>query len=242
MMIEADVYIFDIDGTLLVTRDLVHWNGLHQAMLEIYGVDTTIAGLAYHGKTDVAILRAALARCGVSDQTFYAKLPSALSVICREVTANAAGLVTDVCPAIPQFLAQLRGRGKILGIASGNLEQVGWRKVAAARLQEYFTFGSFGDACEKRSAIFENAVSFARKIAGDGVGACFVGDTPDDIRAARSVNAKVIAVCTGTFSCEELAANSPDACCRSCADLLADPCSGKASDRADPPLAESKYT
>ena len=41
--ISADAYFFDIDGTLLVTRDLVHWNGLHQAMLEVYGVDTNIA-------------------------------------------------------------------------------------------------------------------------------------------------------------------------------------------------------
>ena len=29
----ADAYIFDIDGTLLVTKDLVHWNALHQAMI-----------------------------------------------------------------------------------------------------------------------------------------------------------------------------------------------------------------
>jgi hypothetical protein len=26
---QADAYFFDIDGTLLVTRDLVHWNALH---------------------------------------------------------------------------------------------------------------------------------------------------------------------------------------------------------------------
>lgn len=232
-MIEADVYLFDIDGTLLVTRDLVHWNGLRQAMLEVYGVDTTIAGLAYHGKTDVAILRAALARCGVPDQTFYANLPSALSVICREVSANAAGLIVDVCPSIPQALEQLRDRGKLLGIASGNLEQVGWHKVAAAGLREYFTFGSFGDASEQRSAIFENAVKLARTLAGHGASLCFVGDTPDDIRAARSVKAKIVAVCTGTFTYNELAGHNPDLCCRSCADLL--------NGEWRQPLAESKY-
>lgn len=44
-MIEADAYFFDIDGTLMVTRNLAHWNGLHQAMLEIYEVGTTIEGL-----------------------------------------------------------------------------------------------------------------------------------------------------------------------------------------------------
>ena len=35
---ESDAYLFDIDGTLLNTRDLVHWNALNRAMLEVYGV------------------------------------------------------------------------------------------------------------------------------------------------------------------------------------------------------------
>ena len=66
----ADAYVFDIDGTLLVTKDLVHWNALHQAMIEAYGVDTTIEGIPYHGKTDLSILRAAVGRAGVSDSAF----------------------------------------------------------------------------------------------------------------------------------------------------------------------------
>src|SRR3954453_19539785 len=80
----ADAYVFDIDGTLLVTRDLVHWNALHQAMLEAYGVDTTIQGIPYHGMTDLSILRAALAREGIVDGAFESALPEALEVVCRE--------------------------------------------------------------------------------------------------------------------------------------------------------------
>jgi phosphoglycolate phosphatase len=62
---EFEAYLFDIDGTLLVTRDLVHYNALNRAMREVYGVDTTIDDITYHGKTDLGILRAALARAGV---------------------------------------------------------------------------------------------------------------------------------------------------------------------------------
>src|ERR1700728_3685184 len=80
----ADAYLFDIDGTLLVSRDGVHRNALHRAMREAYGVDTTIDGIAYHGKTDLGILRAALERVGISGLTFDIKLPHALSVVCRE--------------------------------------------------------------------------------------------------------------------------------------------------------------
>jgi phosphoglycolate phosphatase-like HAD superfamily hydrolase len=86
----ADAYVFDIDGTLLVTRDLVHWNALHQAMLEAYGVDTTIEGIPYHGMTDLSILRATLARVGIQDGAFESALPKALDVGWHKI--EAAGL------------------------------------------------------------------------------------------------------------------------------------------------------
>src|SRR5436305_9996949 len=116
--ISADAYLFDIDGTILVTRDLVHWNGLHQAMLEIYGVDTTIEGIPYHGKTDIGILRAALERGGIVGAEFEAGLAAARGVICREVSGHAAEICAEVCPAIPTLLEQLHGSGKLLGVAS----------------------------------------------------------------------------------------------------------------------------
>lgn len=219
-MIHADAWFFDIDGTLLVTRDLVHWNGLHRAMLDVYGVDTTIEGLTYHGKTDIAILRAALARREVSSETFGAGLRNAISVICEEVTANAHGFVVDVCPGIPAFLEKIQREGKLLGVASGNLEIVGWSKISAARLRKFFRLGSFGDCYELRSAIFDHALTLARSTLGRGASVCFIGDTPDDIHAARAVNAGVIAVSTGTFAFDELSRCSPDVCCHSCSELL----------------------
>src|SRR5579872_977576 len=88
--IDADAYLFDIDGTLLISRDGVHRNALHRAMREAYGVDTTIDGIAYHGKTDLGILRAAVERVGVSADQFAANLPAALEVVCRDVSANAS--------------------------------------------------------------------------------------------------------------------------------------------------------
>src|SRR3954468_7702516 len=97
---DADAYVFDIDGTLLVTQDLVHWNALHRAMLEAYGVDATIEGIPYHGMTDISILRAAVARAGISDDGFESGLPVALEVVCREVESNRQQIVPQVCPGI----------------------------------------------------------------------------------------------------------------------------------------------
>jgi phosphoglycolate phosphatase len=208
----ADAYIFDIDGTLLVTKDLVHWNALHQAMLEAYGVDATIEGIQYHGMTDLSILRAALARAGIETADFEARLPKALKVVCREVEVNRKELAPIVCPGIRELLRSLRQERKLLGVASGNLESVGWRKIEAADLREYFSFGCFSDHREQRAEIFRSALDQVALQLGPDARTCFVGDTPSDIRAAREVGAYILAVASGTFSLHELTACSPDLC------------------------------
>jgi phosphoglycolate phosphatase len=216
----AVTYIFDIDGTLLNTKDLVHWNALHEAMLETYGVDTSIEGIPYHGKTDLSILRAALAREGISDSDFQAKLPDALAVVCREVEANHRKLEPKVCPGIIQLLEFLEANGKLIGVASGNLETVGWHKIEAAGLRHFFTFGCFSDRHESRAEIFRNALEFVTAQLGPGAPACFIGDTPSDVEAAREVGAQILAVASGTFSFEDLNACSPDLCVSHCGEFF----------------------
>jgi phosphoglycolate phosphatase len=198
----------------------VHWHAMHQAMLEVYGLDANFDGIPYHGKTDVAILRMALTRRGISDSTFSNKLPAALAVIRREVSANVAGLKPDVCASVPKLLAEIRERDKLLGVASGNLESVGWHKLTAAGIRPFFTCGSFGDNFELRVAIFDHAVSSAKSRLGNSASVCFFGDTPDDIHAARKVNAQIVAVGTGIFPVAELAHFQPDLCCQSCTEML----------------------
>jgi phosphoglycolate phosphatase-like HAD superfamily hydrolase len=216
----ADAYIFDIDGTLLVTKDLVHWNALHQAMLEAYGVDTTIEGIQYHGKTDLSILRAALAREGISDRDFEAALPKALEIVCREVEANHRKLAPLVCPGIIQLLESLKKQGKLLGVASGNLETVGWHKIDAAGLRKFFSFGCFSDRNESRADIFRSALESVAAQLGPAARVCFIGDTPSDVEAARAVGAQILAVASGTFSLEQLSACSPDLCVSHCGEFF----------------------
>ena len=216
----ADAYLFDIDGTLLNSQDLVHYRALNRALRDVYGFDTTIDGIAFHGKTDPGILRAALERVGVSGVEFESKLLAALAVVREDVEKNAGALVAKVCAAIPEVLAKLQAGGKLLGVASGNLEVVGWHKVASAGLRKFFTFGCFADNCERREEVFRRAVIEAERHLERQGTVCFVGDTPSDIRAARQVGAQVIAVATGTYKPDELLACEPDSCVSSCTELL----------------------
>src|SRR6516225_5071963 len=109
---EADAYLFDIDGTILLSKDRTHRYALHRAMRDVFGVETTIDGIAYHGKTDPGILRAALERVGVSVDVINAKLPEALDVTRRDAAENAARFTPTVLPGIPEVLETLHRAGK----------------------------------------------------------------------------------------------------------------------------------
>ena len=70
----ADAYLFDIDGTLLNTRDGVHYYSFRNALRNIFGIDASLDGVPVHGNTDVGILRAVIRRAGISDAAFDEKL------------------------------------------------------------------------------------------------------------------------------------------------------------------------
>src|SRR2546430_14755689 len=136
-------------------------------------------------------------------------MPEALSIVCREVGANAHGITADICSSIPEVLTQLQAADKLLGIASGNLETVGWHKLEAAGLSQFFSFGFFSDHCEARVNIFRKGVEYARSKLGADATICFVGDTPEDIKAARGSGAQMVSVSTSTFSSAELTRHDP---------------------------------
>jgi phosphoglycolate phosphatase len=217
---EADAYLFDIDGTLLLSRDRIHRYALHRAMLEVYGLETTIDGIAYHGKTDPGILRAALERGGIASQVIDRGMTVALEVMRHDAAEKASLFNPNVLPGVPEVLEVLRSKGKLLGVSSGNLESIGWFKLKAAGLRDFFEFGCFADDCELREHVFREAMDEARRRLGPKATVCFVGDTPDDVRAARAVGGQVIAVGTGIFKVEDLGPLGADATVASCAELL----------------------
>lgn len=218
---EADGYLFDIDGTLLLSPDRTHRYALHRALLEVYGLETTIDGIAYHGKTDPGILRAAADRAGVPQDVIDQKMPAALEVVRRDAAEKAERFRPNVLPGIREVLDLLRSAEKLLGVSSGNLESIGWLKLKAAGLAKYFEFGCFADECELRVDIFRNGIREVQRRLGPQASVCFVGDTPDDVRAAQHAGGLIIAVGTGIFKVEDLAPHGADATVTCRSDLLA---------------------
>jgi phosphoglycolate phosphatase len=220
---QADAYLFDIDGTLLNSRDSVHYQAFHHAVKSVCGVEPNFDGVHLHGNTDPGILRAALHRAGLSDESIAAHLPRIIEEMCGEVERNAPEMEPELCPAIDSLLSHLQGQGKLLGAASGNLEPIGWTKLEKAGLRPRFAFGAFSWPRETRAEIFSHGLMLARQKLGPTASVCVVGDTPSDIQAARVVGIHVIAVATGIYSFSDLLSCSPDACLNCASELLVTP-------------------
>jgi phosphoglycolate phosphatase len=218
---QFDAYLFDIDGTLANARGGVHYNSFHTALREVYGCNGRIDDVPLHGNTDIGILRAALAHHGQLSDDFEALLPKAQQLMCAEVSRNGDHMEVELCPGIPELLALLRQDGKLLGVVTGNFEQIGWRKLENAGIRHFFDFGSFSDTREKREEIFRYGLELARQKRGPQTCICFVGDTPSDIQAAAHLGTPVIAVATGIYPFDVLARETPTLCVATCAELIA---------------------
>jgi phosphoglycolate phosphatase-like HAD superfamily hydrolase len=216
---EFDAYMFDIDGTLLNSRDAVHYDAFLIAMRELYGRSVGLEGVPVQGSTDPIILLRALEQAGVCEADGRAALAAAMARMCSEVEARSEELRPELCGAVPKLLAELKSTGKLLGVTSGNVERIGWAKLKAAGIHEYFSFGSFSDRNETRTEIFRWGAGEARRRLGDKATVCFVGDTPADVEAAKACGFPVIAVATGIFSLMELAKGAPEMCIPSCETL-----------------------
>jgi phosphoglycolate phosphatase len=217
----ADAYLFDIDGTLLNTRDAIHYFAFRNALKQIYGFDATIDGVPVHGNTDIGILRAVCRLQGVKDSDFDRDLPRINEMMSAEVQERQAEIRADLCPSIRDVLERLYDSGKLIGVVTGNFEKIGWTKLSATGLRKFFHFGSFSDQTERRADIFRNGIAEVRRRLGPKATIYVIGDTPSDIEAAKEVGIPIVAVATGIYSQDKLQALRPDVCLSCCSELLA---------------------
>jgi phosphoglycolate phosphatase len=214
-------YLFDIDGTLMRSRDRIHFNSFATSFKRVTGFELSFAGVQLAGNTDTAILREACLQAGIPASVMEESTEAVLDAMRHAVAEQRGQMDLIRMPGVEEALQHLAGKGACLGIASGNLEAIGWIKIEQAGLREWFKFGGFSDRFSVRSELIAQAADKAREMAGRDASVCVVGDTPRDIEAARANSLPAIAVATGHFSFDDLLKHEPEACATSLAALLA---------------------
>jgi phosphoglycolate phosphatase len=214
-----DAYLFDIDGTLIHCADAVHYFAFCDVLSSVARRPVNLDGVVAHGNTDIGILRDAFARAGIPESQWRPQLPQICERMCTFVESHAHEFCINALPGVDGLLRYLREKEAILGLATGNLELIGRRKLEAAKLLDLFHFGGWSDALETRADVFRRALDRAHALAGSAATILVIGDTPADVRAARANQLPVLAVASGTYSFDQLSAEAPDLCLHSLEEL-----------------------
>lgn len=205
------VIFFDIDGTLLSTGGAGQ-AAIEHSLMDEFQIKFPFEGVLTAGRTDRGITDEVLGRYQHDNtpenrdrfRTAYLKrLPHSLKA--------APG---RLLPQVSELVHELAQHSHItLSILTGNYEEAAWIKLRHYQLDQYFTFGGFGDEEACRDNVARLALEAARQAMNhpiEGQDTMVIGDTPADIRCARAIGAKAIAVATGVYKFEELHPHAPD--------------------------------
>jgi len=215
-MTSMKLVLFDIDGTILSTEGAGR-RAMEGALKETFGTSGP-SGYRYDGKTDIQIVRELMRATGMDDSEIDARLPVVLEDYLRRLDRELANrsLRLVLFEGVLQLLESIEARSdRVLGLLTGNLAGGAERKLRAVGIDPArFRIGAFGSDHERRSELPGVALERWRTThgltpAGDRL--VIIGDTPADIECGRGVGARAIAVATGHYSVEDLAAHAPSA-------------------------------
>lgn len=202
--------LFDIDGTLIRRAGPHHRQALVDAVRDVTGLQTTTEGIPVHGMLDRDILARMMLAAGARPGEIRRAMPAIVERAQRIYRPPA--LTRKTCPGVRRAVARLERGGAVLGLVTGNLTRIGWRKMERAGLAGYFKFGAFAEEARDRAGLVRIAVRHAREQgwAARSTPVSLIGDSPNDILAARAAGVRAIAVYTGISTREELAGHNPD--------------------------------
>lgn len=202
--------LWDIDGTLLGSGG-AGVRAFDRALAEEFGVQGSLAHLAWAGRTDGWIAGRALEEYD---------LPATAANVSRLIDAYLARLPPElehtgaVLPGVVEILETAHHRPDVVqGLLTGNVERGARVKLGHFDLWRYFTFGAFADDSSERNELGPHALRRAEAHAGTTFAperVWVIGDTGHDIACARVIGARAMAVTTGYGTLDSLVAAGPD--------------------------------
>jgi phosphoglycolate phosphatase-like HAD superfamily hydrolase len=203
--------LWDIDGTL-VSMDRAGERALLLAIRELYQRDLGVnLPIDLRGRTDTSIVRDLLAYLKVPGNAEEEKrLQRAyLAHMPKTMPAGQARVLAGIREALAAVAAHPELHQALL---TGNLYEGAKLKLSYLGLWEHFEFGAFADDSYNRDDLGPFALARAEARLGlkfPPERVYVIGDTPHDVACGKAIGARTIAVATGSFSLEELAALHP---------------------------------
>ena len=204
--------LFDIDGTLVRTGG-AGVKAFARTFASEFKVADGFEHLKFAGRTDIGLVREFFGFHQIEAtpenlQRFFEHYVFWLDHLMKESR-------TEVCPGVWDLIHDLEAlpQAPLLGLLTGNIRLGAEIKLRHFELWDVFKTGAFGDEHEDRGQIAALALERGSRILGmdlRGDEVLVIGDTPLDIRCARAVGAKVLAVASGGAVLAELERHQPD--------------------------------
>jgi phosphoglycolate phosphatase-like HAD superfamily hydrolase len=225
MPIRPTVVLFDIDGTL-ITCGGAGRRAMERALREIAPHATT--DFSFGGMTDPAIVRRALRQntrvresheppesAADKEALIDRALERYLDLLSDELPRSEGYAVLPGVRRAIEALERERDAGApiAIGLGTGNLVRGAELKLRPADLWHRFDFGGFGSDDEDRPTLLRHGATRGAQRLGapaDAFVTVVIGDTPRDVQAARAIGSRCLAVATGSYAREDLAAERPD--------------------------------
>ena len=204
--------LFDIDGTLVHTGG-AGVRAFAKVFTSEFGAADGVERLKFAGRTDLGLVREFFGFHGIPPtpenfRRFFDRYVFWLDHLLQESQ-------TRLCPGVWEIIEGLQAlpQPPLLGLLTGNIRLGAEIKLRHFHLWDVFEVGAFGDDHEDRDRIAALAQQRGSRILGadlPGSQVLVIGDTPLDIRCARAIGAKCLAVATGGHPLAELELHRPD--------------------------------
>jgi phosphoglycolate phosphatase-like HAD superfamily hydrolase len=209
----SKIVLFDIDGTLMRGAGPHHKDALIAATKQVLRVECTLDGIDTSGRMDTDLLRLMLNNAGVKKPRISSNFRDVMEAAQHHYNVTCkADFTPHLCPGVRETLEMLTSHNIPIGLVTGNLSAIAWRKLENARIQHHFTFGAFAEEAPTRIRLAKLAAAKARRkhFADERCDVTLIGDHANDIEAARANEFRSVAVATGVMSADELRALNPD--------------------------------
>ena len=200
--------LFDIDWTLLKGGNKVHSDAFAYAFKKLYHVDASDNEIVHDGMIDNQIIVEILKLHNISEETAKANIQGATRVMTEYFLQHTPVTQQSIpLPGSKELLIELRQKHIPIGVLTGNVEQIGWKKLENAGLKEYIDFGAFGNMAYYRPDL----IPIARRRCNETFKSNYnlgnfviIGDSPRDVACAKAGGIQIITVASGNYSREEL--------------------------------------
>ena len=189
-----------------------HRQVLIEAVRLITGLETTTDHIPVQGMLDRDILAWMLRDAGAGKAQASRSMAAIVARAQELYAERCPDLRRKVCPGVRPLLQKITRRGIRMGLVTGNLSAIGWKKVERAGIKHHFSFGAFAEEGKDRATLAARAIAHARRnrwISRDSRIVLF-GDHENDILAAKANGIRSVAVATGLSQPAALSELRPD--------------------------------